>query len=125
MNHWIGNTVRRNCKSCTEEKKYNMKASYICKKCNVPLHVNCFEESIVFYAYLHTCIHTYTYTYIHTYRHRYLHTYVHTYIPAYIHSYILTYIHTYIIFFFKSMQNYNTSLRNITLSNSYVNNICV
>lgn len=52
LNHWIVNTdldaqgkpKRRNCKNCSLKKKPDMKAAYICEKCNVPLHVNCFKE---------------------------------------------------------------------------------
>ena len=58
VNHWIGNTEldetgqtkRRNCKACLEAKKKDAKCRFICKKCNVPLHVNCFEGSDVNYC---------------------------------------------------------------------------
>ena len=49
MNHWIGQLEdgkkkRRNCKVCYQLLKKEMKTPYFCKKCNVALHVLCFEE---------------------------------------------------------------------------------
>ena len=52
LNHWItstaeaatGKSSRRNCKQCHLEGKKEAKAVFICRKCDVPLHVQCFEE---------------------------------------------------------------------------------
>ena len=51
LQHWLtgtelddkGTARRRNCKACHEAGKKDAKAVFMCKKCNVPLHVNCFE----------------------------------------------------------------------------------
>ena len=77
--------------------------------------------------FMHTFIPAYIHTHIRTYIHTDIGTYILMYIQTYLHTYILTYKPTYIhnIFVFKSMHNYNTSLRNIILPNSYVSNICV
>jgi hypothetical protein len=55
LNHWIvgtpedknGKASRRNCKQCHLEGKKEMKATFVCEKCDAPLHVNCFKEGVV------------------------------------------------------------------------------
>jgi len=47
LNHWIMEIEggkRRNCKQCYASLKKELKVSFVCKKCTVPLHVTCFEE---------------------------------------------------------------------------------
>ena len=51
FNHWpVHNELdendkprRRNCKMCLENKKVDQKSTFMCTKCNIPLHINCFE----------------------------------------------------------------------------------
>lgn len=51
MDHWIihtqpdakGKPSRRNCKKCLEDKKADAKTHFMCEKCEVPLHTNCFK----------------------------------------------------------------------------------
>ena len=54
LNHWPVNTElddkgkhkRRNCKKCAEDKKADAKTLFICEKCKVPLHIQCFKVFI-------------------------------------------------------------------------------
>ena len=56
MGHWPANTEtdgsgnfkRLNCRHCYEKEKAALKVAHRCKKCNVALHIKCFEESIYF-----------------------------------------------------------------------------
>lgn len=53
--HWIrttevhtkGKVSRRNCKMCHLNGKKEMKSTYMCSKCDVGLHVFCFEERFI------------------------------------------------------------------------------
>lgn len=55
LNHWIQNTEedangkprRRNCKKCSLDGRHDAKTLFMCEKCKVPLHANCFKESVV------------------------------------------------------------------------------
>ncbi len=52
LNHWIcgtevgngGYAKRRNCKQCTKEGRKDNKTVFMCEKCAVPLHTNCFKK---------------------------------------------------------------------------------
>jgi hypothetical protein len=35
---------RRNCKKCSMEGKKDYKSTYMCEKCDVPLHIACFKQ---------------------------------------------------------------------------------
>lgn len=43
-----GKQPRRNCKKCSEEGKKDAKCVFLCEKCQIPLHVQCFKEFILF-----------------------------------------------------------------------------
>lgn len=57
MDHWITNTEedasgkhkRRNCKQCALSNKKDMKTTFMCEKCEMPLHTFCFKERILFF----------------------------------------------------------------------------
>ena len=38
-----GKNKRRNCRYCALQKKPDMKSVFVCEKCKVPLHINCFK----------------------------------------------------------------------------------
>lgn len=52
MNHWMVNTEndkqgkpsRRNCKQCCLEGRKDAKSQFVCEKCQVPLHIQCFKK---------------------------------------------------------------------------------
>ncbi len=52
LNHWICGTEAgngrqdksRNCKQCTKEGCKDNKTVFMCEKCAVPLHTNCFKK---------------------------------------------------------------------------------
>jgi len=60
LNHWPASTEldkdekpkRLNCRLCYEKEKKALKVAHLCKKCNVPLHITCFEEIIDFVYFL-------------------------------------------------------------------------
>ena len=60
LNHWIcgteldhgGRAKRRNCKQCTNEGRKDNKTVFMCEKCSVPLHTNCFKDRIHCIYYL-------------------------------------------------------------------------
>lgn len=69
LNHWIasceqdaaGNTLRRNCKACYQEKKQQLKTSFCCEKCKVPLHTGCFKERILYFVVIIAFTHSQTF----------------------------------------------------------------